>query len=158
MQPEKMDVLIAGAGPAGMTLAAALQRQNVRFRIVDREAGPTEATRAPVLWQRTQEILAALGLRTLWEPFSEEMRAQSLHFYGRPAGEVAALAPNSPYPKALFNGQNVTDSGVGLHEKTTALGRRLPRWTSATQVGRESPGSLGEAAAGLHPGESSRSL
>ncbi len=57
----RMEILIVGAGPAGMTLAVALQRQGVRFRIVDRDSGPADATRAPVLWQHTQEILAALG-------------------------------------------------------------------------------------------------
>ncbi len=115
MEAAKVDVLIAGAGPAGMTLATALQCQGVRFRIVDKDSGPTEATRAPVLWQRTQEILAALGIRDLWQPVSDEMRAQSLHFYGKPVGEVTALAPNSPYPKALYNAQYVTEHILDQH-------------------------------------------
>ena len=108
-QPIKTDVLIAGAGPAGMTLAVALHRQDIRFRIVDRDNGPAEATRAPVLWQRTQEILSALGIRERWRPVSDEMREESLHLYGKAAGELSALAPNSPFPKAIFSGQNVTE-------------------------------------------------
>jgi len=108
-ETSKTDVLIAGAGPAGMTLAVALHRQGVRFRIVDRDNGPAEATKDPVLWQRTQEILAALGIHDRWQPVSDEMREESLHFYGRAAGELPALAPNSPFPKALYNGQNLTE-------------------------------------------------
>ena len=105
----KTDVLIAGAGPAGMTLGVALHRRGIRFRIVDRDNGPADATRAPVLWQRTQEILSAPGIRDRWQPVSDEMREESLHLYGKAAGELSALAPNSPFPKAIFNGQNVTE-------------------------------------------------
>ena len=132
MESMKVDVLIAGAGPAGMTLATALQRQGVRFRIVDKDSGPTEATRAPVLWQRTQEILAALGLRDLWQPVSDEMRAESLHFYGKPVGEVPALAPNSPYPKAIYNGQYVTERILDQHLRdvgsTVEYGKEVVRY------------------------------
>lgn len=35
MDPVDTDVLIVGAGPPGMLLAAVLERNNVRFRIVD---------------------------------------------------------------------------------------------------------------------------
>lgn len=81
-QTTAVDVLIVGAGPSGMLLAAALHRHNVRFRIVDQDQGPTTLTRAPVLWQRAQEILAALGIRDEWLPESAEMGEECLHFYG----------------------------------------------------------------------------
>lgn len=110
-----VDVLVVGAGPSGMLLAAALQQHGVRFRIVDRDEGPTDLTRAPVLWPRTQEILAALGIRSHWLPESEEMREESLHFYGRYAGSLPMTAPSSPYAKALYAGQNVTERLLDAH-------------------------------------------
>ncbi len=109
------DVLIVGAGPAGMTLAAALSRHGVSFRIVDKDTEPAKVTRAPVLWSRTQEILAALGILDLWLPESDSMREESLHFYGKAAGVVPTLAANSPYPKARFCGQNVTERLLDQH-------------------------------------------
>ena len=110
-----LDVLIVGAGPSGMMLAAALHRHGVRYRIVDKDEGPTDLTRAPVLWQRTQEILAALGIRDHWLAESEEMREESLHFYGEFAGGLSLAAPNSPYSKARYTGQNVTERLLDAH-------------------------------------------
>ena len=115
MQADELDVLIIGAGPAGMTLACALDRHQMGVRIIDKDDGPTELTRAPVLWQRTQEILAALGLRDQWLPESDEMRGESLHFYGKPAGELPVAAENSPYRKARYAGQNVTERLLDKH-------------------------------------------
>ena len=115
MTDADLDVLIVGAGPSGMLLAAALHRHGVRYRIVDKDARPTDLTRAPVLWQRTQEILAALGIRDDWLAESEEMREESLHFYGEFAGGLSLAAPNSPYSKARYAGQNVTERLLDAH-------------------------------------------
>lgn len=110
-----LDVLVVGAGPAGMLLALALHRQGVRCRVVDMDEGPTDLTRAPVLWQRTQEVLAALGVRGAWLPESEEMREESLHFYGSFAGTLSLSAPDSPFPKAIYAGQDVTERLLEEH-------------------------------------------
>ena len=115
MESAEVDVLVVGGGPAGMTLVAALHRHGIQVRIVDKDDGPIGSTRAPVLWQRTQEILAAVGIRDLWVPESDEMREESLHFYGKAIGENPVLASNSPYPKPLFNGQNVTERILAKH-------------------------------------------
>ena len=119
MGQAELDVLIIGAGPSGMTLAAALQRQGVQFRIIDKDDKPTDLTRAPVLCQRTQEILASIGIRDMWLPESDEMREESLHFYGKAAGELPVAAVNSPYPKALYAGQNVTERLLDRHLSET---------------------------------------
>lgn len=115
MNQAQTDVLIIGAGPAGMTLATALNRHAIRFRIVDRDDGPTTDTRAPVLWQRTQEFLAAMGIRDQWLPESDEMREESLHLYGKAIDALSTSALNSPYTKALYNGQNITERLLDRH-------------------------------------------
>ncbi len=56
------DVLIAGAGPTGLTLALWLTRQGVKVRIVDRSAGPGETSRAMVVQARTLELYRQLDL------------------------------------------------------------------------------------------------
>ena len=56
-------VLIAGAGPVGLTLANELARRGVRCRIVDGASKPAEQSRALVIHCRTQELLGAAGLR-----------------------------------------------------------------------------------------------
>lgn len=125
------EVLIVGAGPGGMTLAYLLHRQGVAVRIIDKDAGPTDGTRAPVLWQRTQEILAAAGLRDAWLTDTHPQVEESMHFYGQPSAVVPLLDAASPYERPLLASQAVTEqilarrlaaAGVTIEYNTEAIG------------------------------------
>jgi 2-polyprenyl-6-methoxyphenol hydroxylase-like FAD-dependent oxidoreductase len=63
MQALKTDteVLIAGAGPTGLALAAELTRRGVSSVIVDRQPAGANTSRACVVHARTMEVLEALG-------------------------------------------------------------------------------------------------
>ena len=117
-----LDVLIVGAGPAGMTLATALARHGIRFRVIDRDDGPTSDTRAPILWQRTEEILATLGIRDLWLPESHPVHEESLHLYGKTAGGIPLQVPKSPYPSALLAPQATTERLLDGHLSAIGAG------------------------------------
>jgi len=56
-----LQVLIAGAGPVGLTLAAELVRYGVSVRIVDKAAARTDKSKALVVWSRTLELLDRTG-------------------------------------------------------------------------------------------------
>jgi 2-polyprenyl-6-methoxyphenol hydroxylase-like FAD-dependent oxidoreductase len=56
------EVLIAGAGPTGLTLALWLVRQGVAVRLIDKDAGPGETSRAMAVQARTLELYRQLGL------------------------------------------------------------------------------------------------
>lgn len=58
----RSDVFIAGAGPVGLTMAAALQAQGISCRIIDKCPHPTDKSKALVVWSRTLELLNGLGL------------------------------------------------------------------------------------------------
>lgn len=58
----KTDVLIIGAGPTGLTLALWLAKLGVRFRIVDKAAGPGETSRALAVHARTLEFHRQIGV------------------------------------------------------------------------------------------------
>ena len=61
-------VLIVGAGPTGLTLAAWLTHQGVPVRIIDRTAAPGTSSRALAVQARTLELYQQLGLtQTLLE-------------------------------------------------------------------------------------------
>ncbi|MGY2051723.1 FAD-binding monooxygenase [Methylobacterium sp. JK268] len=61
--PETVDVLIVGAGPAGMVLAAQLStRPGLTTRIVDRREGPLRIGQADGVACRTVEMFEAFGL------------------------------------------------------------------------------------------------
>ena len=50
-------VLVVGAGPVGLTMAAELARYGVAVRLVDRSADPTRTSKALVVWSRTLELM-----------------------------------------------------------------------------------------------------
>jgi 2-polyprenyl-6-methoxyphenol hydroxylase-like FAD-dependent oxidoreductase len=51
------DILIVGAGPVGLTMAAELARYGVGVRIIDKSDHPTQTSKALVLWSRTLELI-----------------------------------------------------------------------------------------------------
>jgi 2-polyprenyl-6-methoxyphenol hydroxylase-like FAD-dependent oxidoreductase len=61
MDSTDTDILIAGAGPTGLTLALNLLKQGVKFRIIDRNKERVKTSRALGLQPRTLEILHFIG-------------------------------------------------------------------------------------------------
>ena len=55
------EVLIVGAGPTGLVLALWLSKLGVRFRIVEKNSGPGQASRAIAVQARTLEFYRQLG-------------------------------------------------------------------------------------------------
>jgi len=55
-------VLVVGAGPVGLFMAAELNRHGVSCRIVDKNDGPTHDSRAASIQARTLEILESVSL------------------------------------------------------------------------------------------------
>jgi 2-polyprenyl-6-methoxyphenol hydroxylase-like FAD-dependent oxidoreductase len=56
------DVLICGAGAAGLTLAIDLARRGVSFRLIEKMDGPFRGSRGKGIQPRTQEIFEDLGI------------------------------------------------------------------------------------------------
>ena len=56
------DVLICGAGAAGLTLAIDLARRGVSFRLIDKMDGPFLGSRGKGIQPRTQEIFEDIGI------------------------------------------------------------------------------------------------
>jgi 2-polyprenyl-6-methoxyphenol hydroxylase-like FAD-dependent oxidoreductase len=59
--PESIDVLVVGAGPTGLALAAELRRCGVEPLIVDQHREGANTSRAAVVHARTLEILETIG-------------------------------------------------------------------------------------------------
>ena len=56
-----MDVLVAGAGPVGLTMAAELARHDIRSRIIDHLFEPLPYCRAFGVTPRTLEVWDDMG-------------------------------------------------------------------------------------------------
>ena len=59
---DTIDVLIAGAGPAGLMMACQLDRFNITFRIIDKKTSPAHHSGALIVHARTMEVFHQLGL------------------------------------------------------------------------------------------------
>src|SRR3954454_14989463 len=57
-----LPVLVAGAGPTGLILAAELIRHGNTCRIIDKAAGPTPLSKATTVQARSLEMLEDLGI------------------------------------------------------------------------------------------------
>jgi putative polyketide hydroxylase len=62
MTPHEVDVLVVGAGPAGLTAAAALRRYGVEVLVLERKARLSTHPRATVVSTRSMELLRSWGL------------------------------------------------------------------------------------------------
>src|ERR1700753_2582789 len=56
------DVLICGAGAAGLTLAIDLARRNVRFQLIEKMPEPFRGSRGKGIQPRSQEVFEDLGI------------------------------------------------------------------------------------------------
>ena len=93
-----LPVLIVGAGPVGLTMAAELARFGVSVRIVERNSHPTETSRALVMWSRTLELLDRAGCTPAFLEAGLKGRGASLRagqtILGRPRFDDIASAYN----------------------------------------------------------------
>jgi 2-polyprenyl-6-methoxyphenol hydroxylase-like FAD-dependent oxidoreductase len=107
------DVLVVGAGPAGLTMANVLDRQGVSFRIIDTKGGPVEESRALVVHAKTLELLDRLGLADRAVERGQRMGAVQVFGEGKPAGKISFLDDGAddrtPYPFALVLEQDRTE-------------------------------------------------
>lgn len=60
--PNEVEVLIVGAGPSGLALAAELRRLDTPALIIDKQAAGANTSRAAVIHARTLEVLELLGV------------------------------------------------------------------------------------------------
>ena len=59
---EQTDVVIVGAGPAGLTAACMLQAAGAEILVVDAAAAGEHTSRAAVIHARTLEVLESIGV------------------------------------------------------------------------------------------------
>jgi 2-polyprenyl-6-methoxyphenol hydroxylase-like FAD-dependent oxidoreductase len=122
------DVLICGAGAAGLTLAIDLARRGVSFRLIDKMAGPFHGSRGKGIQPRTQEIFEDLGIIDrivavggLYPPQREYREDGS--FTESEVVEHGKPTPAEPYHIPLMVPQFLTE-GV-MRERLVELGHRV---------------------------------
>ena len=116
-------ILIAGAGPTGLTLAIDLARRNIPFRLIDAAPVPFAGSRAKGLQPRTLEVFEDLGMidavLAAGAPYPR-MRIHAGPFSLRGGSLGASLQPSEaiPYPNLWMVPQSQTEEILRdrLHE------------------------------------------
>ncbi|MBB4686114.1 FAD-dependent monooxygenase [Amycolatopsis jiangsuensis] len=104
-------VLIAGAGPAGLTLAIDLARRGVAVRLVDQAQEYFAGSRADGLQPRTLEVFEDLGvldavLAAGAEGYPTRVYLDGQYTTVRWMRELAEPTPDTPYPNGCMLGQS----------------------------------------------------
>jgi 2-polyprenyl-6-methoxyphenol hydroxylase-like FAD-dependent oxidoreductase len=120
---DPLDVLVVGAGPTGLTLAAQLQAFGATVRIVDRQLDRVHESRALAVQPRTLEVLRGLGLAeeliargndAVWVQLHAGGRVVRIRLFGLGLDDTA-------YPFLLFVSQAETEQVLGDHLATGGI-------------------------------------
>ncbi|MCV2490780.1 FAD-dependent monooxygenase [Geodermatophilus sp. YIM 151500] len=107
LQPETYDVLVVGAGPAGLTTAIGLARAGIRVLVVEKHPGTSIFPKAAGVRPRTMEILRSWGLDQRVSSAGQDVRLElgispvlaaplaAVESLGAPAAQyVSTLSPS----------------------------------------------------------------
>jgi 2-polyprenyl-6-methoxyphenol hydroxylase-like FAD-dependent oxidoreductase len=112
---DPLDVLVVGAGPTGLTLAAQLRAFGATVRIVDRQLDRVHESRALAVQPRTLEILRGLGVAeeliargndAAWVQLHADGRVVRIQLFGLGLDDTA-------YPFLLLVSQAETEQVLG---------------------------------------------
>ena len=121
------DVLVVGAGPTGLVLAAELVRHGASCRVIDAAPAPTGQSRAIGIQARTLELLQSMGLADAFVERGLHVHAVNLYSGAKPIVRLAFEGLESAFPYVLTLAQSETEriltehlKRLGGHEKTQA--------------------------------------
>lgn len=138
-----IDVLVAGAGPTGVMLAAELRSRGVRVLVVDRDPAPTPVVRAMGLHARSLEVLDQRGL------VDRFLALGTTHPLGGYFAGIVARQPeglDTTYPYVLGLPQTVTERL--LTEHALELGVEIRRATELVGLEQDAHGVTARLADG----------
>jgi 2-polyprenyl-6-methoxyphenol hydroxylase-like FAD-dependent oxidoreductase len=124
MPDASVSVLIVGAGPTGLALAAQLSAVGVSFRIVDRALDRAHESRAAAVQARTLELLQPYDLADALVARGNPSAMLQLHFGGGRTAEVRLGdfgATDTRFPFILFVSQAETEALLGAHLATRGV-------------------------------------
>ena len=129
--PEKVDVLIVGCGPAGLTLAAQLSAfPDITTRIVERKDGPLQKGQADGISCRSMEMFQAFG-------FAEKVLKQGYY-----VNETTFWKPDPENPGHIARNGRIQDVEDGLSEMPHMILNQARVHDMYLDVMRKSPSRL----------------
>ncbi|MEU4521065.1 FAD-dependent monooxygenase [Amycolatopsis sp. NPDC024027] len=136
-------VLIAGAGPTGLTLAIELARRDVAVRIIDKAETYFVGSRGDGMQPRTLEVFEDLGVLDAVLAAGMAPVPMKIHLGGEVVGERMMFdpvepTPSRPYATGWFLGQSQTE-GI-LRDRLAEYGVRVELATALTGFAQDADG------------------
>ena len=128
-------VLVVGAGPTGLLLAAELCRRGVSCRVIDSHPAPLHWDRATVVHPRSLEVFESLGIVEPLLVQGVKQRIARVHSAGRVLGEIDLALCGSRYPFNIGISEEVTESILNDYLQSQG-GQVVPRrnWLSSRRT------------------------
>ncbi|HEX6313012.1 MAG TPA: FAD-dependent monooxygenase [Acidimicrobiia bacterium] len=131
-------VLVVGAGPTGLLLAAELERRGVGCLLIDAHDAPAGWDRATVIHARSLEVFESLGVVDRFLAAGVRVRGVRFHSNGEVLGELEHRGSGSRYGFELGVSEEVTEAV--LTEHLEAQGGSVTRSTRLVGVAPEATG------------------
>ncbi|MFC7397528.1 FAD-dependent monooxygenase [Chelatococcus sp. GCM10030263] len=133
-------VLVVGAGPTGLLLAAELRRRAVDCLLIDAHDTPLAWDRATVVHPRSIEIFDSLGIADPLLKAGVPQRLARIHSKGTALGDIDLSLSGSRYPFNLGVSEEVTEAI--LADYLVRLGGTITRSTRLVSLEERDDGVL----------------
>ncbi|MFB2586305.1 FAD-dependent monooxygenase [Herbiconiux liukaitaii] len=132
------DVLIAGAGPVGLVLAAELARRGTPVRIIESLPAPTTESRAIVVHSRSLDHIEALGALDALMAHAVVARGMQMHAGDTTVAQISFESIDAVHPYSAALAQ--TDTEAVLTGRLTELGVTVERSSTLTGYSQDADG------------------
>lgn len=132
------DVLVIGAGPTGLALAASLVARGVSTTVVDRQTAGANTSRAAVVNARTLEVLEGVDVARRLVKEGVEAPRFTIRDRGRTLIPIDFSGLPTQYPYSLMVPQSTTERL--LLERLEELGGSVQRPRSVTAIDQDPDG------------------
>jgi 2-polyprenyl-6-methoxyphenol hydroxylase-like FAD-dependent oxidoreductase len=132
------DVLVVGAGPSGLTLAASLVKMGVATTVVDRQAAGANTSRAAVVNARTLEVLEDLDVARRLVKEGIQAPRFSIRDRARTLIPIDFSKLPTDYPYSLMVPQSTTEKL--LLDRLVELGGSVIRPKTLTSITQDADG------------------
>jgi 2-polyprenyl-6-methoxyphenol hydroxylase-like FAD-dependent oxidoreductase len=125
MTIENKNVLIAGAGPVGLAMAADLARYGVSVRLIEKASERTDKSKALVLWSRTLELMDRMNCTVPFLTTGRKVTTVAVSAGKEPIATMHVDGVTTPHPYALMIPQSDTERLMG--DFVTSVGVKIER-------------------------------
>ncbi|MGI9443950.1 MAG: FAD-dependent monooxygenase [Rubripirellula sp.] len=109
------DVLICGAGPVGLSLAAQLQRMGVSCQVVDKNRSRSDKSKALVVWGRSLELLDTCMDANSFLEHGRPVRKAKFYEEGVQFAEIEFATNDSEFGTGVLIPQSLTEQILEDH-------------------------------------------